>query len=80
VKISEDKNSRPKKLGKGSYASAPSLSIESYFYSPNITCSPMGLALAKHNMSLHHMTYPKISTSSLVSWLNVAITHVKNGR
>lgn len=47
--------------GTASYASAPSLSIESYLYSPNITGPIMGLASVKHRVSLHHGTQPEIS-------------------
>ena len=55
----------PTKHCKASYASTPSLSMESYLYSPNITCPPMGLASAKHHVSLYHMTYPEVSTSNI---------------
>jgi hypothetical protein len=45
-----------------SYASAPSLSIESHLLYPNITCPPTGLASTKH-VNLDHMKQPETSTS-----------------
>jgi hypothetical protein len=67
-KISEDEDESPTKHCKASYTISPSLSTE---LSANIMCPPMGLDSAKHHVSLHHMTYPKISTSvfSLVVYI-----------
>jgi hypothetical protein len=54
--MSKDEDLRPTKHCKASYASTASLSIEICLYSPNIMCPPMGLALAKHHVSLHLLT------------------------
>ena len=61
VKINEDKDGRPIKHCKASYASTLSLSIESYLLSLNIMCPPMGLASA-------NTMWGSLSTWVCITW------------
>ena len=58
------KHFRPTKHCKASYASAQSLSVESSLYSLQMSpVFPCEFAVAKHHVSLHHMTVPEAYTS-----------------
>lgn len=42
-----------------------------FIISPNLTCPPLGLASAKHHVSLHHMTKPESRTSTFTIYTNI---------